>query len=109
MFAVDGRNNRFQNSPFIPTQLMIFASEFFLAHLIGLRDQMTPQLAFIENLFYEKLMTFQGQPGAILRWQVNVDPIGRAGNTEKDYGAPKQRVFSLARAASRVLLPNWWV
>ena len=109
MFAVDSRNNRFQTGPFIPTQLMIFASDFYRQHLIGLRDQMTPQLAMIENLFYGKLVTFRGQPGAILRWPVNVDPTGRAGHSGKDYGSPKQRVFSLVRAACRVLLPKWWL
>ena len=109
LFAVDGRNNRFQSLPFVPTQLMIFSVDFYRTHLLGLREQMTPNLALIEYLFYEKLMTFQGQPGAILRWPVNVEPLGKAGHNAKEYSAPKQRLFSMGRAACRVLLPQWWI
>lgn len=109
MFAVDSRDNKLRGRPFITTQLMIFASEFYRSRLFGIRDQMTPQFEFIEHLFYQKLMTFKGQPGAILRWPVNVDPVGRAGHNGKDYSSPQKRALSVARAASRVLLPRWWI
>jgi hypothetical protein len=111
LFAVDNRNYRLPGGPpmsFTTTQLMIFSVRFYTDHLIGLRENLTPALPLIEHLFYEKLMTFQGQPGAILRWPVSVDPRGMAGHGVKDYGSPKQRVISIARAACRVLLPGWW-
>lgn len=111
-FAVDSRRHHFPgNAPtsFTTTQLMIFSVGFYRDNLIGLRDEMTADLPYVEHLLYQKLTSYQGRPGAILRWPVNVDPRGKAGHGAKDYGAPKQRIVSSARAACRVLLPDWWI
>ena len=112
LFAVDSRRYRLPAlSPmaFTTTQLMIFSVGFYTDNLIGLREKMNMSTPFIEHLFYQELMSYQGQPGAILRWPVNVDPCGRAGHSAKNYNAPKQRIVNFARAICRMTLPNWWI
>ena len=112
LFAVDSRNYRLPGRSalsFTTTQLMIFSVNFYFEHLLGLRESMTVEVPYIEQLFYRKLISYRGQTGAILRWPVNVDPRGLAGHSKKDYGDPKQLLINSVRAACRVLLPNWWL
>lgn len=112
LFAVDSRRYRLPaSSPmaFTTTQLMIFSVGFYTDKLMGLREKMNTSIPFIEHLFYQELMKYQGLPGAILRWPVNVDPCGRAGHSAKNYNAPKQHVVNSIRAIFRVMLPSWWI
>lgn len=109
LFAVDCRDNtRFVKTPqvFATTQFMLLRSDFFEQQMYGVKDDMTAPC--IENFVYDRLIKFRGQPGAILRWPVNVDPIGIAGGN-KNYGSLKQRGLNLARAICRRVFPNWWV
>jgi hypothetical protein len=112
-FAVDSRNNvHFARRPqvFVTTQLMIFSKEFYEKHIRSLWQQMVPKgYSLIENLFWEELTRYRGQPGVILRWPVNVVPAGIAAHWYKDYSAPRQRLINAGRATARVLLPWWWI
>ncbi len=112
LFAVDSRNNSlFTRLPqvFVTTQLMLFSTSFYRLHLVGVKTGLSKSMALIENLLYQKLVTFKGKEGAILRWPVNVDPIGYAAHWHKKYDSPKQRTISFARSVCRVIFPSWWV
>jgi hypothetical protein len=111
-FAVDARDNAwFVRSPqrFVTTQLMIFSRSFYEQHLRGIRDELSPEVPLIENLLFAKLMKYKGKAGAILRWPVSVDPVGRAAHWDKDYGSMKHRVRNLLRGVCRRVAPGWWV
>lgn len=112
LFAVDCRDNtRFVRSPqrFVTTQLMIFSQSFFWNEIAGAKDRLTPQRALIENLLFEIVLRYRNDPSAILRWPVNVDPVGLAAHWAKRYDSPKMRAICLLRAACRRVYPNWWV
>jgi len=112
LFAVDCRNNaRFVRSPqrFVTTQLMILSHEFFEREIVGAKDRLSPQIPLIENLLFELVLRYRHDPSAILRWPVNVDPVGQAAHWAKRYDAPKARLVNLMRAACRRILPEWWV
>jgi hypothetical protein len=112
MFAVDCRNNSiFTSTPqtFTTTQLMIFSTSFYKKHLLNAKSELSKDMTHIEALLYNKLMTFQGEEGAILRWPVSVDPSGYSSDWYKNYDSSKQKVINNMRAISRTILPNWWV
>jgi hypothetical protein len=113
LFAVDSRNSvKFTRVPqvFVTTQLMIFSAEFYRTELAGIREQMLSRnILCIENLFWDKLIPYRGRNGAILRWPVNVDPVGIAAHWEFDYRSGRKRLLSAARAVARVVTPWWWV
>ncbi len=112
LFAVDCRDNTlFVASPqrFVTTQLMIFSADFYLQRLLGIESELTPGQAFIENLLFRKLLPLRGTPGAILRWPVNVDPVGKAAHWQKSYGSLKHTGINSFRSVCRRLFPNWWV
>jgi hypothetical protein len=112
MFAVDCRNSTLLTrlpQLFVSTQLMVFSTAFYKKHLHGSKAELKQPLSHIEKLFYWKLLGFKGQPGAMLRWPVNVAPEGVAAHWDKDYSSPKHKIINAARQLSRVLFPNWWI
>jgi len=112
LFAVDCRDNTLpMRSPqiFATTQLMVFSTLFYRRHLLNAKAELSKDLSHIETLLYRKLSRFKGRQGAVLRWPVNVDPVGHAAHWHKQYDSPRQRAISLARAACRMVFPNWWV
>jgi hypothetical protein len=112
MFAVDCRSNSLFISSaqiFVTTQLMIFSTEFYKKYLINAKSELSKDLSHIETLIYRKVLSFNGQDGAMLRWPVNVDPVGFAAHWDKRYDSPKQRIINTVRAFCRIVLPNWWV
>ena len=113
LFAVDCRDSgrfRAQTLPqFVRTELMIFATNFYREHLVGAHLDLRPGKEHIENLFYERLIKFKGQKGAILRWPVSVDPAGYAAHWDKRYDSFKQRMLYKVRSVARVLFPQWWI
>jgi hypothetical protein len=112
IFAVDCRNNKlFVPCPqvFTTTQLMIFSTSFYRKYLLNLKAGLSKDMVCIETLIYNKLITFQGEKGAILRWSVNVDPSGYSSGWSKSYDSLKQRSINKARAICRILFPNWWI
>jgi hypothetical protein len=113
LFAVDCRDSgrfRAQTLPrFVRTELMIFATNFYRERLVGAHKDLRPGKEHIENLFYERLITFKGHAGAILRWPVSVDPAGYAAHWDKRYDSLKQRLLYKVRSVARVLLPHWWI
>lgn len=112
LFAVDCRKNSFLTRSaqvFVTTQLMLFSTLFYKQHLLNAKSELNKERTHIENLLYEKLIPFEGQQGAILRWPVNVDPVGYAAHWHKKYDSSKQKAINLARAICRVVFPNWWI
>lgn len=112
LFAVDCRNNNlFVPCPqvFVTTQLMIFSTSFYKNHLLDIKTGLSKDMICIEALIYNKLITFQSEKGAILRWSVNVDPSGYSSGWSKNYDSLKQKSINQARAICRILFPNWWI
>jgi hypothetical protein len=110
-FAIDCRHHRLgRNAQRVATtQLMLFATAFYRENLCGIKHLLgPPPMTHIENLFYQQLIPFRGDPRAILRWPVSVDPAGVSA-FGKDYGSLAQRLKNRARGVLRVLAPGWWV
>ena len=112
LFSVDCRQNslfKVPASPFVTTQLMLFSTEFYRRHLLNMKSELTIEMSHIEALIYKKLLPFQGRPGAMLRWPINVDPVGHAAHWPKKYHSRKRVAINFARAFSRMILPKWWI
>jgi hypothetical protein len=110
-FAVDCRHHRPNGKPqhVATTQLMLFATDFYRGNLCDIKDKLgDPPMKHIENLFYEELIPYHGDPRAILRWPVSVDPAGLSA-FGKNYRGLGQRLKNRARMFLRVLAPGWWV
>jgi len=110
-FAIDCRHHRTEGKPHrvATTQLMCFATAFYREKLCDIKHLLEPpMLAHIESLFYQQLIPYRGDPRAILRWPVSVDPAGVSA-LGKNYGALGQRLKNRARMVLRVLAPGWWV
>ena len=112
--AADARHNRwFVPKPLtmVTAPLFLATREFFEAHLRRVYRRLRPPPPwwgqFIEDAMYEELMPLRGQPGVILRWKVNCNPVG-VGANGRTYDTPRKRLLSAARAVGRRLLPNWW-
>jgi hypothetical protein len=112
-FAVDSRNTRaFTEIPqvFVASQLMIFSKPFYERHIRTLWQEMPRRgMPLAEKILWDELIPFRNQPGAILRWPINVDPVGQAAHKQKNYGSPRQRLMSHARGVARIVAPWWWV
>jgi hypothetical protein len=113
LFAVDCRGSRGfirKREPFVRTELMLFASDFYRRYLMGASAAMAEKgVSHIENHLYAELMKWYGHRGAVLRWTVNVDPRGHAAHWNKQYGSIDDRMKSAIRAITRVVCPNWWI
>ncbi|CAN5469865.1 hypothetical protein BH10ACI2_BH10ACI2_09150 [soil metagenome] len=111
LFSVDcrARSRYGKSDPFATTQLMVFSTSFYRQHLLHSKSELSNELGLIEILIYEKLIAFKDQQGAILRWKVNVDPVGYAGEWQKKYHSPKQRLINSARFICRHAFPDWWI
>jgi hypothetical protein len=103
--------NRFVPYPrkTIMVGLIIFSTEFYQTHLQQLYKEMqpTPRKAFVEDIFFDKLMPMRHEPGVILRFPCNCDYEGIGGNGIS-YTEPRKKALSACRAIGRVLFPNWW-
>ncbi len=111
-FAVDCRNNTiFVPCPqvFTTTQLMIFSTDFYREQLINIKTELSKDMMCIEALLYNKLIAFQGEKGAILRWSVNVDPSGYSSGLPKNYDSLKQKAINQIRGICRIIFPAWWI
>ena len=64
---------------------------------------------FIEHVFFERLYPLRNEPGILMRFPVNLDPVGKAAHWGKDYHSWGQRTVSAGRAVARVLFPNFWI
>ena len=115
LFSVDARRNSLlvkKNQEFITTQLMVFSTQFYSLILAGCKSEMGGIYKKIERLLYHKLISYEGQPGAILRWPVSIDPVGFAANFEgksKNYSSSRQFIINQLRSFCRIVLPKWWV
>ena len=110
-FAVDCRHHRGWGKlqRVATTQLMLFSSAFYREHMGDIKHLLgPPPMTHVENLFYRQLIPYRGDPRAILRWPVSVDPTGVSAFGE-DYGALSQRLKNWSRTVLRVLAPGWWI
>lgn len=94
--------------PWVHTWLILFAGEFYDAHLRGARHDMTAGRP-IEMLLHERFARFEGEPGAIRRWPVHVPPRGVGGLSGTRFDSPARRSLDAFRAAARVVAPHWWI
>ena len=79
------------------------------ATVLGRGPALMNATGHLEAFFYNALCPFQGTPGAILRWPINVPPVGQAAHWRKSYDAPRQRAVNLGRAMLRKVAPNVWL
>jgi hypothetical protein len=112
LFAVDARRPLVPGGPretYVTTQLMLFSTAFYRAKVLGRGAQLMNETGHLEAFFYNALGPFQGAPGAILRWPINVPPVGQAAHWRKSYDAPRQRAVNLGRAMLRKVAPEVWL
>ena len=88
---------------------MIFSADFYRQELFGVRREMPVTAHGIEELFFKKLIPFQGQPGCFLRWPVSVGMTGVPAHwAGKRYNSKRQQLANLGRDFCRVVAPQWW-
>jgi hypothetical protein len=111
--AVDCRGSvglRGRRIPFVRTDLMLFDVEFYKTQLLDASSKMIEAgVSHIENFFYRELLKFHGHPGVILRWPIDLDPVGYAAHWEKRYDTLGRKAASKVRSVIRRILPNWWL
>lgn len=114
--AVDARMMFIQRKRWdklINVSLALFERDFYLRELAGIPDQMVPappwnRKQFIEHMFFDALHPRREEPGILLRWPCNCEPIGIGANGE-DYSSMGKQLRSALRAAARHLVPNLWL
>lgn len=111
LFAVDSHLPVFliSWSPGVNSNLMIFSVEFYKTQMLDVKSKMNDVFRNMETLLYYKLMDYYKTPGAILRWPINVDPVGYDAQWGKSYNTPRRKVISAARSVGRALLPGIWI
>jgi len=102
-----------QSNPFCSFGLALFQTEFYRHHLWSLPDLMRPappwnRLQFVETMLYDRLIAHRHEPGVILRWPCNCEPVGIGANGS-DYRGSRRRLIAALRAANRMLLPSVWL
>ena len=91
------------------TQLFVCSHSFYDSVLRNSRNEMnSTDIRLLEHLIYRKIAPFKGQPGIHLRFPINIDPIGYSGFKSTSYNSPKAALVRAARAALRVIAPNYW-
>ena len=112
LFAVDGRSNIASNwtlNTYVTTQLMLFSTQFYLEHVLGQQRELMGETGHLETFFYNVLVPFQGQRGALLRWPINAPPVGEAAHWPKRYDSRRQVAVNAVRAVVRRVLPRLWL
>ncbi|HVU16447.1 MAG TPA: hypothetical protein VHD32_05960 [Candidatus Didemnitutus sp.] len=114
--AVDSKLSRFwsRNRHYLTHfALALFRRSFFEAQLIDLPSRMVPappwtRAQFIETVLYDRLLELKSQPGLVLRWPVNCEPVGVGANGD-DYGTARKRLQQWVRGLGRRVAPGVWI
>lgn len=111
LFAVDCRIPVLPtgNPPSVYASLMIFSVAFYKANLLDIKSRMNDVLSNMETMLYLKLMDYAGTPGAILRWPIQVSPIGYSAHWGTSYRSPSRKVKDGIRSLSRLIFPRLWI
>jgi hypothetical protein len=98
-----------QNPPWTSSQIMIFSHAFYDDHLRkAYREMRSPYPTLIENLICDKLIVFERSSDVVLRWPVNLEPVGFAGHAAKKFDSPKRALIRWIRSALRTFAPSVW-
>jgi hypothetical protein len=102
-----------RSKPISSFALALFQTTFYREHLMRLFERMYPappwdRCQYIESMIYDHLWPLRHEPGIILRWPCNCEPVGIAANGV-DFRAPRRRLRAAIRAATRILLPHLWL
>jgi hypothetical protein len=90
-------------------QLFVCTHAFYDRVLRGARHQMnSTDLRLLEHLIFRKVIPFKGQPGYLLRFPCNIEPVGYFGFKDRRYDSPRSAVTRAIRAALRVVAPDYW-
>jgi hypothetical protein len=101
---------RKHEQPFIATQIILFSHHFYERHLQTAYHELGEGgAAFIERLFYRKLIPMRETPGILLRFPCNVDPVGFPAHRERSYNHPVQKTVYAFRGVLRQILPSCWI
>ncbi len=104
---------RARSKPISSFALALFHTTFYRDNLKQLFNRMYPappwdRCQYIESMIYDHLWPLRHEPGIILRWPCNCEPVGIAANGA-DFRAPRRRLRAAIRATTRILLPNLWL
>ena len=91
------------------TQICFFSHGFYDRVLRGACEEMNgTDVRLLEHLIFRKVIAFKGQPGILLRFPCNVDPVGFSGFSGRPYDSFGTRVVRGIRAVLRVVAPGYW-
>ena len=109
-FAVDCRLPIMtRTSPTVSSQLMVFSIQFYMSELVNVKARMNDIFRNMETLLYYKLMDYYGTVGAIMRWPINIDPVGYNAHWGGDYSSGRRKALSAVRAVGRCIVPGLWL
>jgi hypothetical protein len=99
--------------PLVNIALAIFDRDFYRINLAGLPDEMQPappwnRRQFVEHLLFDALYPRCHEPGMILRWPCNCEPVGIGANGD-NYTSPGRMIRRALRAVARRVAPRIWI
>lgn len=90
-------------------QLFVCSHDFYDRVLRGANREMNPEgPRLLEQLIFQKVIPFKGQPGHYLRFPCNIDPVGHFGFKDRRYDSLSTAISRHIRAFLRVVAPGYW-
>lgn len=90
-------------------QLFVCSLDFYDRVVRGANREMSPGgPRLLEQLVFQKVIPFKGQPGYYLRFPCNIDPVGHFGFKDRRYDSVRTAVSRHIRALLRVIAPGYW-
>ncbi len=114
--AVDCRGSDlpgFKRTRLATVALFLARRDFFRREVSDLPSRMEPappwtRKQFVENVLFDQLHARRREPGILLRWPCNCDPVGVGANGDQ-YFTPGKRLKNLVRGVLRRVFPPLWL
>lgn len=90
-------------------QLFVCSHDFYDRILRNANREMSPDgPRLLEQLIFQKVISFKGQPGHYLRFPCNIDPVGHFGFKDRRYDSFRTVVCRRIRSMLRIVAPGYW-
>ncbi len=96
--------------PQVTTQLILFAHDFYEAHLQQCyRELERSDITHMEAVYYRKLQDLRPSHRILMRFPCNTPPVGFPAHRTRSYRHPSQLLANGIRSVARRVLPGWWI
>lgn len=96
--------------PYVTTPIILFKHSFYQAWLQdSYRELELGRINHMEKIYYLKLMALRDSHKVLMRFPVNVAPVGFPAHKISSYSGPKETLKNSIRAVARRVAPQWWI